>query len=201
MKIAVIGTGNVGGALATKWRAAGHEVTYGSRQADGAGRARPGGEPQTGPGGAPLRSIGDAVTGAEVVVLAVPGGAVASVVAEHGTALDGKVVVDATNQMGARHADSQEAIRTCGPRVKYVRAFNIYGWENYADPQPGTTLFFAADPAARETAEELISAAGLEPAYVGSADATGIVNGLMPVWFSLVQQHGGQRRLSLRLLG
>jgi 8-hydroxy-5-deazaflavin:NADPH oxidoreductase len=193
MKIAVIGTGNVGGTLGTKWRAAGHEVTYGSRRADG--------EEQAGPGGAPLRSIGDAVTGAEVVVLAVPGGAVASVVAEHGTALDGKVVVDAANQMGARHANSQEAIRTCAPRVQYVRAFNIYGWENFADPQPGTTLFFAADPAARETAEELISAVGLEPAYVGSADATGIVDGLMPVWFSLVQQHGGQRRLSLRLLG
>jgi hypothetical protein len=193
MKIAVVGTGNVGGTLGAKWHAAGHEVTYGSRQADGEG--------QTGPGGPPLRSVGDAVAGAEVVVLAVPGGAVAGVMAEHGTALDGKVVVDATNQMGARHADSQEAIRTCGPRVQYVRAFNIYGWENFADPQPGTTLFFAADPTARETAEELISAVGLEPAYVGSADATGIVDGLMPVWFSLVQQHGGQRRLSLRLLG
>ena len=193
MKIAVIGTGHIGGTLGAKWQAAGHEVTYGSRQA--------GGEEQTGPGGAPLRNIGDAVASAEVVVLAVPGGAVASVVAEHGTALDGKVVIDAANQMGARQANSQEAIRTCGPRVQYVRAFNIYGWENFADPRPGTTLFFAADPAARETAEELISAIGLEPAYVGSADATGIVDGLMQVWFSLVQQHGGQRRLSLRLLG
>jgi hypothetical protein len=193
MKIAVIGTGNVGGTLGAKWHAAGHEVTYGSRQADG--------QEQKGPGGAPLRSVGDALAGAEVVVLAVPGTAVASVVAEHGAALDGKVVVDAANQMGARHADSQEAIRTCGPRVQYVRAFNIYGWENYADPNPGTTLFFAADPAARETAEELISAVGLEPAYVGDADATGTVNGVMPLWFSLVQQRGGQRKLSLRLLG
>jgi predicted dinucleotide-binding enzyme len=193
MKIAVIGTGNVGGTLGAKWQAAGHEVTYGSRQA--------GGPDQKGPGGAPLRSVHDALAGAEVVVLAVPGTAVASVVAEHGAALDGKVVVDAANQMGARHADSQEAIRTCGPRVQYVRAFNIYGWENYADPNPGTTLFFAADPAARQTAEELIKAVGLEPAYVGDADATGTVNGVMPLWFSLVQQHGGQRKLSLRLLG
>ena len=31
MKIAVIGTGNVGGTLGAKWQAAGHEVTYGSR--------------------------------------------------------------------------------------------------------------------------------------------------------------------------
>jgi 8-hydroxy-5-deazaflavin:NADPH oxidoreductase len=140
------------------------------------------------------------VAGAEVVVLAVPGGAVAAVLAEHGTALDGKVVVDATNRMGTSHPDSQDAIRTCGPGVQYVRAFNIYGWENFADPQPGTTLFFAADPAARSAAEELISAVGLEPAYVGGEDAVGTVDGLLPLWFSLVQQHGGQRKLSLRLL-
>ncbi|MBV9793095.1 MAG: NAD(P)-binding domain-containing protein [Actinobacteria bacterium] len=196
MKIAVIGTGNIGGTLGAKWQAAGHEVTYGSRQAGGDGA----GAPQEGPGGAPLRSIGAAVADADVVVLAIPGQAVTSVVAEHGTALDGKVVVDAANRMGASHTDSQEAIRTCGPRVQYVRAFNIYGWENFADPRPGTTLFFAADPAAREAAEELITAVGLEPAYVGDADATGTVNGLMPVWFALVQQHGGERRVALRLV-
>ncbi|HXP54453.1 MAG TPA: NAD(P)-binding domain-containing protein [Streptosporangiaceae bacterium] len=193
MKIAVIGTGNIGGTLGAKWHAAGHEVTYGSRQADG--------DEQTGPGGAPLRPVGAAIADAGVVVLAVPAAAVASVVAEHATALDGKIVVDATNRMGAKHPDSQDAIRACGPGVQYVRAFNSYGWENFADPWPGTTVFFAADPAARAAAEELISAAGLEPAYVGGEDATDAVNGVGTLWMSLVQQRGGQRRLALRLLG
>ncbi len=190
MKIAVIGTGHIGGTLGTKWHGAGHDVSFGSRQGSGEG-----------PGGAPLRPIGEVMAEAEVVVLAVPGGAVAGVVAEYGKALDGKVVVDATNRMGADRPDSQEAITAGAPGVKYVRAFSIYGWENFADPLPGTTLFFAADPAAREVAEELISAVGLEPAYVGGPDTTGIVDGLLPLWFSLVQQHGGQRKLSLRLLG
>ena len=63
-------------------------MTYGSRQGSG-----------DGPGGAPLRPIGDAAADADVVVIAVPGGAVPGVVAEHGKVLDGKVVVDATNQM------------------------------------------------------------------------------------------------------
>jgi predicted dinucleotide-binding enzyme len=188
MKIAVIGTGHIGGTLGTKWHGAGHDVTFGSRQGSGEG-----------PGGVPLRPIGAAVADAEVVVLAVPGGAVADVVAEHGKTLDGKVVVDATNQMGADRPDSQEAITAGAPGGKYVRAFNIYGWENFADPLPGTTLFFAADPAAREVAEELIRAIGLEPAFVGGPDATGIVDGLLPLWFSLSQQLG-QRKLSLRLL-
>jgi predicted dinucleotide-binding enzyme len=86
------------------------------------------------------------------------------------------------------------------PNVKYVREFNIYGWENFADPLPGSMLFFAADPAARQVAEELISAVGLAPAYVGGIDATGTVDGVATLWFSLVQQYGGQRKLALRLL-
>jgi hypothetical protein len=191
MKIAVIGTGHIGGTLGGKWRAAGHDVTYGSRR---------GGDGQDGPGGAPLRPIGAAIDGAEVVVLAVPGGAVAEVLAEHGQALNGTVVVDATNRMGSDRTDNQQAITAGAPDVKYVRAFNIYGWENFADPYPGTTLFFAADPAARAVTEELVRAIGLEPAYVGGTEATGTVNGVAALWFSLVQQHGGQRRLALRLL-
>jgi predicted dinucleotide-binding enzyme len=190
MKIAVIGTGHIGGTLGGKWRAAGHEVTYGSRR---------GGDGQEGPGGAPLRPIGAAIDGAEVVVLAVPGGAVAEVLAEHGQALNG-TVVDATNRMGADRTDNQQAITAAAPDVKYVRAFNIYGWENFADPHPGTTLFFAADPAARAVTEELVRAIGLEPAWVGGTEATVTVNGVAALWFSLVQQHGGQRRLALRLL-
>ena len=189
MKIAVIGTGHIGGSLGARWHAAGHEVTYGSRQGSGEG-----------PGGAPVRSIGDTIGAADIVVIAVPGGAVADVVAEHGQAMDGKVVVDATNRMGADRTDNQDAITGGAPNVKYVRAFNIYGWENFADPLPGTTLFFAADPAARAVAEELIRAIGLEPAYVGDADATGIVDSVSSLWFSLVQQHGGQRKLAFHLL-
>jgi len=188
MKIAVIGTGHIGGTLGAKWHAAGHDVTYGSRQGSG-----------DGPGGAPLRPIGDAAADADVVVIAVPGRAVADVVAEHGKVLSGKIVVDATNQMGADRPDNRDTITAGVPDVKYVRAFNIYGWENFAEPLPGTTLFFAADPAARPVTEELIKAIGLEPAYVGDADATGTVDGVLPLWFALSQQFG-QRKLALHLL-
>jgi len=198
MKIAVIGTGHIGGTLGAKWQAAGHEVSYGSRQAGGEGQASGGG--QAGPGGAPLRPVGAAIEAAEVVVFAVPGGAVAEVAAGHGKALDGKVVVDATNRMGADRTDNQDAITGAAPGAKYVRAFNIYGWENFADPRPGTTLFFAADPDARAVTEELVRAIGLEPAYVGGTDATGAVNGIAALWFSLVKQHGGERRVALQLL-
>jgi predicted dinucleotide-binding enzyme len=190
MKIAVIGKGSIGGTLGTKWRAAGHDVVYGARGGSG-----------DGPGGAPLRSIGDALEGADVVVLAVPGAVVPEVVNEHGAAFVGKVVIDAVNRMGgAPEYDSRALIADAAPSARYVRAFNSLGWENFADPLPGANLFFAADPDARAVAEELITAVGLEPAFLGDADATAAVDGLLPLWFALVKQNGGNRKVALRVV-
>ena len=101
---------------------------------------------------------------------------------------------------GAPEFDSRALIADAAPSARYVRAFNSYGWENFADPAPGVALFFAADPQARAAAEELISAAGLEPAYVGDATATATVDALLPLWFALVRQNGGDRKLALRIV-
>src|SRR5262249_17351855 len=99
MKIAVIGTGRVGGTLGGRWGAAGHEVVDGSRAGRGEGR-----------GGAPLMAAAGAALGADVVGLAVPGGAVGEVVAANGAALAGKVVIDAANRMGEPEVNSRAAI-------------------------------------------------------------------------------------------
>jgi predicted dinucleotide-binding enzyme len=189
MRIAVIGKGNIGGSLGGKWLAAGHDVVYGAR--DGSGE---------GPGGAPVRGIGDALKDVDVVVLAVPGQVVADVVTGHGAALAGKTVIDAVNRIGAPEFDSRAIIADAAPQARYVRAFNSLGWENFADPMPGTNMFFAADPDARATAEELIRAVGLEPAFLGDAAATTTVDGLLPLWFALVRQNGGNRRVALRII-
>jgi predicted dinucleotide-binding enzyme len=189
MKIAVIGKGKIGGTLGSKWRAAGHDVVYGAR--DGSGE---------GPGGAPVRSIADALKHADVVLVAVPGQAVPDVVSGQGAALAGKVVIDAVNRMGAQEFDSRALIAAAAPSARYVRAFNSLGWENFADPVLGTNLFFAADPEARAVAEELISNVGLEPVFVGDATATATVDALLPLWFALVRQNGGNRKIALRIV-
>jgi predicted dinucleotide-binding enzyme len=188
MKIAVIGTGHIGGTLGQRWHAAGHEVVYGSRAGSGAG-----------PGGAPVMAVADALTGAEVVLLAVPGAAAAEMAAANGAALAGKVVIDATNNIGQPEINSRAAIAAAAPDARYVRAFNSLGWENFADPPPGAVLFFAADPGVRPAAEELITAVGLEPVFAGDAGASGTVDALAPLWFALVKHAGGNRRVALRL--
>ena len=135
-----------------------------------------------------------------MVLLAVPGQAVPQVVSEQGAALAGKVVIDAVNRIGAPELDSRALIAAAAPSARYVRAFNSLGWENFADPVPGASLLFAADPEARAAAEELISAVRFESAFVGDATATPAVNALLPLWFALVSQNGGNRRLALRVL-
>jgi 8-hydroxy-5-deazaflavin:NADPH oxidoreductase len=194
MKIAVIGKGNIGGSLGSKWHAAGHDVVYGARDAAGPGEA------SAGPGGAPVLGIGDALKDADVVLLAVPGQVVPDVVSEQSAALAGKIVIDAVNRIGAPEFDSRALIADAAPSARYVRAFNTLGWENFVSPLPGAELFFAAAPEARPVAEELITAVGLEPAFVGGPDATSTVDALLPLWFALVKQNGGNRRLALRIV-
>ena len=189
MKIAVIGTGHIGGTLGGTFMAAGHEVVYGSRQAAGEG-----------PGGAPVQAVGDALADAEVVLLAVPARAIPDLIAEHGRALAGTIVVDAVNRIGEPDTNSRKLIAEAAPTALYVRAFNTLGWENFADPPAGAAMFFAADAGARPVAQELITLVGLRPEYVGGADAAATVDGLLMLWFALVQQHGGNRRLALRVV-
>lgn len=189
MRIAVIGTGKIGGTLGEKWRHAGHEVRYGSRnpRADG-------------PGGDAVVAVGDAIEGADVVVFAVPAAAVDEIAAQHGAALAGTIVVDATNRMGASVVNNRAEIAAHAPDAKYVRAFNTLGWENFADPLADADLFFAADPEARATAETLIDAVGLRPQYVGDPDAAATVDSLLPLWFALTKQRGGNRKVALRVV-
>jgi predicted dinucleotide-binding enzyme len=189
MRIAAIGTGNIGGTLGQRWLAAGHDVVYGARSEGGSG-----------PGGAPVTSIASALDGAEVALLAIPGPAVAEVVGTHGPALAGKVVIDAANRMDQAEHNSHATIASGAPGAHYARAFNTLGWENFADPPAGASLMFAADPGARPATEELIRAVGLEPVFVGDAEAARTVDGLLPLWFALVQQSGGNRRLAFRVV-
>jgi 8-hydroxy-5-deazaflavin:NADPH oxidoreductase len=110
MRIAVIGTGNIGGALGSRWRAAGHDIGYGSRGGSGAG-----------PGGAPVRPVAAALADAEVVLLAVPGGVVAEVITANAAALGGKMVIDASSaNPGEGQADggpvpAGDRLRRSGP--------------------------------------------------------------------------------------
>src|SRR5450631_3939759 len=94
MNITIIGVGNVGRALATAWRKAGHQVTVAVRNP---GDAKVADLKQQ---GFNLVAVDGAAKGADVIVLAVPWSAVTATIAALGT-LDGKIVADATNPLNA----------------------------------------------------------------------------------------------------
>jgi predicted dinucleotide-binding enzyme len=181
--IGVIGSGNIGTTVGEAWRRAGHEVVFASRSPD------------------PPRTVGiaEAIAGADVVLLAMPGGAVPAFLAEHGSALDGRVVIDATNDIGAERLHHAEAYRESAPGARLVRAFNTVGFEVLADPSFGgeTADLFWCGP---EDVEPLIADVGLRPVRVGDIDAIDVVDGAARLWLTLVFRQGLPRRLAFRQL-
>ena len=186
MKIAVIGAGKVGGTLGGKWETAGHEVVYGLR------------DPSKKKG---AQSIADALGTGEVVLLAIPGDAVVDLVHEHATALDGKVVIDATNNFSGAAMHSWAECQPVMPKARLYRAFNSYGWDVYADPVIGgqqADLFYAGPDDGLETVERLIADVGLRPVRVGDTDQAATIDGVLRLWFALVRSRG--RHIALKLL-
>ena len=190
MKIAIIGTGFIGTTLGRALTAAGHRVTFGSRH--------PG---ETDQAGLPAEAapIGEALANAEVVILALPGPAVVELTSDHRDALDGKLVIDATNQMGAEVANAR---RDLPPTVRYARAFNTLGGENLADPvfaDGRADMFFSGPLADRATVEAVIDGVGLRPVYAGE-DQELLIDNLFQLWVALAVKQGRGRRLAFRLL-
>ena len=183
-RIGVIGGGNIGETIGSAWQRAGHDVVYASRSPQ---------PPQT-------VAIADAIAGAEVVLFAVPGAAMPSLLAEHGQALAGRVVIDATNDVGAERLDHADAYASA-PGARFVRAFNTLGFELFADPSIGgevADLFWCGPEDAG--AEQLIADVGLRPVRVGDIDAVDVVDGVGRLWLTLVFRQGRPRRLAFRLL-
>jgi hypothetical protein len=201
MKITILGSGNIGSTLAKKWAQAGHALTLAARNLDNA-KYQPllekiGGQ-------ATVAALPEAVRLAEAILLAIPGSAVATTLAGLGEALDGKIIIDATNNVGQAELNSIAAISAEAPNAKLFRAFNSLGWENFETPQLGGTqidLFYCGDPgAANETVAGLIADVGLRPIYVGQLDQVAVIDSLTRLWFALVFGQGYGRRLAFKLL-
>ena len=167
MRIAVIGKGNVGGGLADLWERAGHGLM------------------RVGRGG------GD-VSGAEVVVIAVPGGAVNDALGQV-QGIEGKVAIDATNLMGASppagFGSNAEFVKskTGGPTAKSfnVNFAAIYDQIAGARERPGN--LWCGDEEARGVVEQLNRDAGYEPIYAGGLENAAIQESFLRLVFAIYQ--------------
>lgn len=187
MRVAVIGGGKIGGTIGGRWEAAGHEVVYGLR------------EPSKKKG---ATSVAEALKSADTVLLAIPGSAVEQFVRDHAKDLDGKVVIDATNNFGGPAMNCWPKLDSVVPKAHLYRAFNSYGVDVFQDPELGgerPDLFYAGPEGAHQkTVEQLISDVGVRPVRVGGSDQADVVDGVLRLWFTLAQSRG--RRIAFRLL-
>jgi predicted dinucleotide-binding enzyme len=181
MKIGVIGSGRIGSTLGGLWAKAGHEVMYADRDAETAKRAAEASGPRAKAG-----TVKEAAAFGDVVLIAVPYGALPAVQKEVGVALKGKVVVDPNNPVPARDGDMAVQAKERGaavytaallPGARTVRSFNSWGYSQMQKeanrPAPRMAMPVAADDAAAlKVGAQLVADAGFDPVPLDSLGAS-----------------------------
>jgi 8-hydroxy-5-deazaflavin:NADPH oxidoreductase len=172
MRIAILGAGNVGGALAAAAVRAGHSVVVAASTPQSARDAA------AGAGAEAAVDNAEAVRGAEIVVLAVPHSAVAGIAEEIADVVGDAVVVDSTNPLNDTYTglttqgvSAAEELQRQLPAAQVVKAFNTVFAGRHADPaEDGTPLdaFIAGDQAdAKATVAGFAGSLGYRPLDVG----------------------------------
>jgi NADPH-dependent F420 reductase len=185
--IAVVGTGDVGGALGPEFAALGHDVLYGSR--DPTSKKVRALVERTGHG-ARAMTPRDAAGKADIVVLAVPGLLAGDIVAALGD-LSGKIIVDPTNPLVRRDdgrlgietdGSNAEIIQAAAPGADVVKAFNTLGWRTMIDPEatggPVSIPLVGDSSEAKAKIARLVASMDLEPIDVGPLRNARHVEGL-----------------------
>ena len=206
MDIAIIGAGNVGKALTGSAIRTGHSVTVSSA---GGASAR---DLARETGARAAASDREAIDGAELVVLAVPYTAVPDVLGEIGSALDGKIVVDATNPIKAdgsglatEGTSGAEEIQAKAPGARVVKAFNTQFAARQADPTvSGLRLdgYVAGDDEeAKATVLGLVEAIGFNPIDAGGLAMARYLEGMAWLNITLQMRNGWSWQAGWKLVG
>lgn len=203
MDIAIIGTGNVGGALAQGFARAGHQVRLGVRDLENfKGKNLLDASPNIS-----AYLLRDAVAASEVIVLAVPAQATADVARSLGD-VAGKVIIDTMNGVFMRpegFANTTDAVLANCKTADVVKCFNTTGFENMLDPRYGdqaADMFVAGDSSrAKQVATQLAQDLGFGKVWdFGGLDKVTLLEQLALCWINLaiLQKHG--RGLAFKVL-
>ncbi len=193
MKVAVIGTGRVGTAIAPNIQQAGHQVVYGVRDPADPRHA-------AGPGDIARLSMRDAAAGADVIVLAIGWQAVDAVLAEMGP-ITGKILVDPINPYDFANnlapliaPDQSAAILIQGKTdAVVVKALNQVGSAVMADA-PARRIkplqFVAADNAdAKAAVTTLLRDVGFDVRDAGGLEYARELEGMARLWIAQAFGH------------
>ena len=192
-KLAILGAGNLGRTLGTRFAAAGIEVRLGARNPDSPKlRAlREAALPNL-----QLFSLEEAVLQAYSILFAIPGEAMESVATSLAPQLDGKLLIDATCRWQEASIHSLDLLRRLAPSSPLFRSFHYPSADIYEQPCFGdlrADLFYCGQgpETAQEEVEGLIRAIGMRPVRVGDLEQADLVDSLARLWLALAM--GGHR--------
>lgn len=203
MKIAIIGTGNVGSALATKWAAKGHSILLGVRDlSQFKGKALlaiPGIEATT---------VGDAVEKSDIILLSTPAPAAIEVTQSLGNTT-GKIIIDAMNMIMGKgpqgFLNTSDAILAHTQTRDLIKCFNTTGFNNMLNPTYGDIaidMFVAGDSEkGKSVAIQLAKEAGFAECYdVGGNDKFELMEQFAWFWINLALFKAQGREIGFKLL-
>ncbi|MBL7851688.1 MAG: NAD(P)-binding domain-containing protein [Cyclobacteriaceae bacterium] len=203
MIIAIVGSGNVGSALAQGLVRAGHVVQFGVRDA-GSAKSRKAQASVS----VPFLAVRDACRNAEAIILTTPPEAVKDIVAEWGDVRN-KVIIDATNSVRTRpepYPTAFHALKALTGSEAVVKCFNTTGFENMLDPVypgfGGIDMFCAGnDKSAKAVAMKLSLDIGFGACWdFGGDDKVELLEKFALSWINMAIMQGHGRNLAFKVI-
>ncbi len=203
MKIAIIGTGNVGGALATQWAKAGHQIFLGTRELAKFADQHLLNNPHTS-----LHTITESAEKAEVILIAAVPQATKDIAEQIKHAAKGKIVIDAMNSIRTfpeGFSNSFDALKSYLPESEVVKCFNSTGFENMANPTyngEGIDMFVAGSSAkGKAIAQQLALDAGFSTCWdFGGDDKAQLLEHFALSWINLAIMQGHGRNMAFKVI-
>jgi predicted dinucleotide-binding enzyme len=208
MKIAVLGAGNVGGAIAKALAAKGHGIALGVRD-PGASKYKELAQKI----GAPTEVLGirDAAAWGEILVLAIPWSATQAVLEQAAGAVQGKPLLDCTNpitpgfKLALGHTTSGgEMVAAWAKGAHVYKVFNITGYNIMEDPivdgKPAMMLVAGDNDEHKSKVLQLVRDVGFEALDFGKLENARLLEPLALIWIRLAYQHGLGRDFAFGIL-
>jgi predicted dinucleotide-binding enzyme len=179
MDIGILGAGHIGGTVGELWAAAGHNVRFAAQDLEGLAPLveRIGERASAGP-------AAEVVTFGEVVLVALPAGAVTDVLDQSGP-LGGKILIHAANGFG-KTALALAQLASHFPDGRWVRAYNTLQAHVLADDhhraERFALLLSGDDAEAKQTVAGLITDSGFAPVDIGGTADTQLQDPGSPLW-------------------
>lgn len=206
MRFGIIGSGNVGSAIARAVTDADHDAVVAAPSEE---------ELQQLDDTLPVEkttSNHEAVAGADAVVLAVPFGAVEELAQDLRDVLAGKIVIDVTNPLApdlsglsTDGVSGAELVAQAAPEARVVKAFNtVFAANQSTASVDGTQLdgFVASDDdEAKATVMDLLASIGFRPIDVGGLSAARYLEGMGFINIALNARNGWSWQSGWKLVG